>query len=61
MTEFIRRRHSFFIDFNDADGVDKFQFGLNKAEITHFSSKREDRIIIPFPFTKADPKVGERA
>lgn len=57
MSEFIRRRHSFFIDFSDADGIEEFNFELNQVATTHFDSKREDRVIIPFQFAAVDPEV----
>lgn len=57
MTELIRRRHSFFIDFNDAQAVDQFNFESNQVSTSHFESKREDRVTIPFSFTSVDPLV----
>lgn len=45
----VRRRHTFFFRFDDPDAVDKFTYNTDPKSITttHFTSPREDRIIVP--------------
>lgn len=58
MSDSIRRRHTFFIDFNDADSIEKYEFQKNALSTSHFDSKREDKITIPFSFTSVEPSVS---
>jgi hypothetical protein len=58
MSDSIRRRHTFFIDFNDADSIETYEFQKNALSTSHFGSKREDKITIPFPFTSVEPSVS---
>lgn len=45
----VRRRHTFFFDFNDPEAIERFDFNAETQSLTttHFSGPREDRIIVP--------------
>lgn len=45
----VRRRHTFFFDFNDPETIERFVFDTEAQTLVtnHFSGPREDRIIVP--------------
>lgn len=55
----IRRRHTFFIQFDDPDAIEKFDFSQENASVSssHFTSPREDKITIPYDLIASYPKV----
>lgn len=57
----IRRRHTFFFDFADADAFEKFDFDdtPHSVTISHFESPREDRIQIPFSVLLKNEKAAD--